>query len=526
MSLSAPGQSPGPASPWFNIGWECCDRWVESGFGGRPAIHFGDRRLTYADLQALSNRIGNALLACGLGRGDRFLVRLPGVPELYATVLGGLKIGAVPVPTPLLFGPRELEHILTVAGARLAVSDATSVQAIRAIRAKLPALRGILCLGALEPDTLSFGDLVAQASASLDPCRTSLEDPAFVLFTSGTTGRPTGIAHAHRAFNLARGNPCGRWVMDLRSDDIVFQPHDLAFSYAFGCGFLFPFHCGASVVASAERVPPERALEWIERFRVSIFLSVPTMYRTLLSLGIEKRFDLSSLRRCISAGEPLAPQTYAEWRARLGLDILEHIGQAELQGFCANTPESGIKPGSVGKPLPGYTVAVLDEEGKPAIGTIGDLVIRDDNPALFYEYVGQPEKWRSTHRNGWYYTGDLAVRDEDGYFSYVSRADDLIKSRGYLISPREVEDTLSAHPAVREVGVVGVPDPVMGQMVKAFVVLQPDRPASPALAQDLQRHVKAHIAPYKAPREIEFVTTLPRGATGKILRRALRPSPG
>ncbi|MBI2369454.1 MAG: acyl-CoA synthetase, partial [Deltaproteobacteria bacterium] len=401
-------------SPSFNLGWECCDRWVGGGFGGRPAIHFGDRRLTFADLQVLSNRIGNTLLGCGLGRGDRFLVRLPNIPELYATVLGGLKIGAVPVPTPLLFGQRELEHILTVAGIRLAVSDQTFLQATRHVRATIPTLRHVLCLGNRGPDALSFEDLVARASPALDPCRTSLEEPAFVLFTSGTTGRPTGIAHAHRAFNLARGNPCGRWAMDLRPDDVVFQPHDLAFSYSFGCGFLFPFHCGASVVASAERVPPERVFEWIERFRVSIFLSVPTMYRTLLSLGIEQRFDLSSLRRCISAGEPLSPRTYAEWKERLGLDILEHIGQAELQMFCANTPQSGIKPGSVGKPLPGYTVAVLNEEGKPAIGAIGDLVIRDDNPALFYEYVGQPEKWQSTHRNGWYYTGDLAIQDEDG----------------------------------------------------------------------------------------------------------------
>lgn len=509
-------------APSFNIGVECCDRWVRAGAGERTALHLPDRRLSFAELTALSNQIGNALRACGLARGDRFLVRLPATAEGYATVLGGLKIGAVAVPAPLLFGPRELEEMVRAAGIELAVTDERSVAVLREIRGRVATLHQVLSFGSPERDTVAFGDVVTRAPAELESCPTTLEDPAFVLFTSGTTGRPTGIAHAHRAFNLAQGDPCGRVGMGLEPDDIVLHPHDLAFSYAFGCGFLFPLHGGASVVASGDRLTPERVGELIARHRVTVLASVPTMYRALLSLEIEQRFDLSSLRRCLSAGEPLPPQTHAEWKARLGLDLLEHIGQAELQMFCANTPATGIEPGSLGRPLPGYSVAVLDDDGTARVGEIGHLVIRDDNPALFYEYVGQPDRWRRTHREGWYYTGDLAIRDEAGFFWYVARADDLIKSRGYLISPREVEETLHSHPAVLEVAVVAVPDAAIGQRVKAFVVLQPGHAPSVALAEDLQRHVKALVAPYKAPKDIEFVAALPRGATGKVLRRALR----
>ncbi|MFZ1059122.1 MAG: acyl-CoA synthetase [Candidatus Rokuibacteriota bacterium] len=523
MDIRAQGPPAEGPPGQFNIGWECCDRWVENGYGEQVAVRFGDQCLSFSELRDLSNRIGNALLSCGLGRGERFLIRLPHIAEFYATVLAGLKIGSVPIPAPMLFRERELERVLTAADVRLVVTDDTLADPIRSIRAKIPTLRHILSVGKPGPDEVSFEEVVARASPSLIHCRTGINDPAFVLFTSGTTGQPTGIAHAHRAFNIARGNPCGRWAMDLQPDDVVFQPHDLAFSYSFGCGFLFPFHCGASVVASRERVPPEKVFEWIEKFKVTIFVSVPTMYRALLAVdGAEKRFDLSSLRRCISAGEPLSPRTYFEWKKRIGIEILEHIGQAELQMFCANVPQIGIKPGSLGKPLPGYRVAVLDEEGRECVRQVGHLVVGEDNPALFYEYVRMPEKWRETHRNGWYYTGDLAMVDGEGYFWYVSRADDLIKSRGYLISPREVEETLIDHPAVREVGVVGIRDAAMGQAVKAFVVLQSDHSPSKGLARDLQQYVKSRIAPYKAPKEIEFVHALPKTATGKILRRDLR----
>ncbi|MGH8914601.1 MAG: acyl-CoA synthetase, partial [Acidimicrobiia bacterium] len=330
-------------------------------------------------------------------------------------------------------------------------------------------------------------------------------------------------AHAHRGFNLAAGDPCGKIGMGLDPTDVVLQPHDPSWSYSLGCGFLFPLCEGASIVASRGMVRPENVLEWVERYRVTILAAVPTFYRAVLShRGIEDGTEISSLRFCTSAGEPLTTNTYFEWKARIGVHVLDHIGQGETSMFCANTPEGGIVPGSVGRPLPGYQVAVLGDDGREIVGVIGELAIRDDNPALFYDYLGMPEKWESTHRDGWYLTGDLARVDEEGNFWYVSRSDDLITSRGYLISPKEVEDTLVDHPSVLEAAVVGHPDDRIGQVVTAYVALQPGYEPGPELAEALIAHARDQIAPFKAPKRIEFLDALPKTPTGKILRRDLR----
>jgi acyl-coenzyme A synthetase/AMP-(fatty) acid ligase len=270
-------------------------------------------------------------------------------------------------------------------------------------------------------------------------------------------------------------------------------------------------------------VRPENALEWVDRYRVTILAAVPTFYRAVLSQqGIENSSDISSLRHCTSAGEPLTTDTYHEWKRRMGVDLLDHIGQGESSMFCANTPEGDVIPGSVGRPLPGYDVAVLDDRARAVVGEVGELAIRDDNPALFFDYIGMPEKWAATHRDGWYLTGDLARVDDDGNFWYISRADDLITSRGYMISPKEVEDTLVGHPSVLEAAVVGHPDPQMGQIVIAFVVVQPGIEADPGLAEELVAYARGQIAPFKAPKRIEFLDELPKTPTGKILRRDLR----
>jgi acetyl-CoA synthetase len=276
-------------------------------------------------------------------------------------------------------------------------------------------------------------------------------------------------------------------------------------------------------VANSGLVRPDNALEWVDRHRVTILAAVPTFYRAVLSRqGIENSSDVSSLRHCTSAGEPLTTNTYHEWKDRMGVELLDHIGQGESSMFCANTPVGGVVPGSVGKPLPGYQVAVLDDKGREVIDEIGELAIRDDNPALFYDYLGMPEKWAATHRDGWYLTGDLARVDDEGNFWYVSRADDLITSKGYMISPKEVEDTLVDHPSVLEAAVVGHPDDHIGQIVTAYVVLQPGYPADADMADELVAHARSQIAPFKAPKRIEFLDELPKTPTGKILRRDLR----
>lgn len=512
---------PGLLSQSFNLGRHCCDRLVEQGLGERPAIHHEEGALSFRTLCDLSNRIGNALRSLGIKPKQRFLIRLHNIPAAYATFLAGLKIGAVPILTPTLLGERELEQILALAEVSLVVTNDELAGPIRKLKKSFKRLR-VLCLGNPEPDEVSFEKLTARQSASLSPHSTGIHDPAFALFTSGTTGTPKGIAHAHRAFNIARGNPCGRWGMGLRSDDVVLSPHDIAWSYTLGCGFLYPLSEGASIVAFPGRVTPEAVVATIARHKVTIFATVPTLYRSLLRLEPLNRSDLASLRHVLSAGEPLPQSIFYEWKQRTGVEILDHIGQAELQMFVANPAGELPKPGSVGRPVPGYQVAVLDESDRPVLGSVGQLAVRDDNLALFYEYIKMPDKWRESHRSGWYLTGDLASVDEEGYFWYVSRADDVITTRGYLVSPGEVEETLMEHDAVKDVAVVGAPSADIGQVVVAYVVLREGAESGPDVGERLREYVKSRIAPFKAPKEFIFVNSLPRTPTGKVMRRTLR----
>ncbi len=507
----------------FNIATACCDDWVSQGDGERPAIHHEGGYLSFRDLQRLVNRLGSGLRSLGLGPGDRFLIRLPAIPEFYAAFLAGLKIGAVAVPTPQLLREKELSHIVKVASVKAAITREDLAGPIRTIRADAPDLEQVVCIGTSDPSEVDLAALIEDGEEDISARKTKPDDPAFVLFSSGTTGVPKGIVHAHRGFNLWAGNPCGKVGMALTNSDVVLHPHDPAWSYSLGCGFLFPLFEGASIVASSARIAPQETLELIERHRVTVLASVPTFYRAILSHpGIESEADLSSLRHCASAGEPLTTSTYHEWLARVGVPILDHIGQGESSMFCANTLDGGLKPGSLGKPLPGFKVAVVNESGNEVVDEVGDLVISADNPGLFCDYLGMPEKWEETHRGGWYYTGDLAREDAEGFFWYVSRADDLINSRGYLISPKEVEDSLVDHPAVLEAGVVGHADEQMGQIVTAYVVLQPGIEGSQELRDALMTHTRDQIAPFKAPKRIEFLDDLPKTPTGKILRRDLR----
>lgn len=507
----------------FNIASACCDRWVQEGHGDRTAIRFDGARLSYHDLHSAVNRLGNGLRTLGLEAGERYLIRLPSRPEFYLAFLAGLKIGAIAVPTPQLLQARELRHIIKTAKVRLVITTEELVAPIRSIRNELGEPQQVVCLGSSDRTEHDFAELIDGSSDNLSAAETKSVDPAYVLFSSGTTGVPKGIAHSHRANNICAGNPGGRVGMGLRPEDVVFQPHDPAWSYSLSCGFLYTLSEGASIVAAPERVRPDDALQWVERYRVSIFASVPTFYRAMLSNpSVEIGVDVSSLRHCLSAGEPLTTNTYHEWMVRVGVPILDHMGQGELSMFCANRPDDGILPGSFGRPLPGYRVAVVDESGEEVIDEVGDLVVSDDNPGLFYDYLGMPEKWEEVHKNGWYYTGDLARQDDEGFFWYISRSDDLITSRGYLISPKEVEDCLVDHPSVLEAGVVGHPHEQMGQIVTAYVVLHEGADPREALEEELMAHAREQIAPFKAPKQVVFLDELPKTSTGKVLRRDLR----
>ena len=508
--------------PQLNLGDWVVDRHVREGRGGRPAVHAGDRSYSYVDLRRLSNRAANALGGLGIGRGDRVLLRLGTNLDCLLAFLGALKLGAVPIPTSLMLRAHEVGAILANCEATVAVVAPDALDVVDAARAGAPHLRHVLLGGEGGDPARSLRALMARAGEEATPAATGPDDPAFMVYSSGTTGTPKGVEHGHR-WIIGTGDAFTQAMTRLGPGDVCYQPQDWSFIYALGCNFLYPFHVGASIVLPGARFDPADAVQTIERHRVSVFCAVPTIYRMMLAAPEVTRPRLASLRLGVSAGEPLPADTFNEWRERLGVTVHDGIGQSENHIFLANQLGKPIKPGSLGTPLPGYRVAVVDDDGAPRPpGEPGHLVIGNDHPGLALGYYRDPERWAGVNRSGWYYTKDFASVDADGYYWYVSRSDDLIKSRGYLISPKEVESALMEHPAVLEAGVVGVPDPVMGQKVRAWVTLKPGFAASPALAEEVKAHARRTIAPFKAPQEVTFVPELPKTLTGKVLRRELR----
>ncbi len=507
----------------INIAAVTVDRQVAAGHGDRVAFYFEGQRITYRELQRRVNQCGNALLRLGVRRGDRFFIRAPNSPEYVAVALAGFKIGAVPIPTNSLFRAWELEHLINNSGAVAAFTTTDLVGPIAEVRPRCPDLKDVIMIGAPAAGYPSWDQFMEGASDRLEAADTHKNDLAFMIYTSGTTGKPKGVEHAHR-WIVGMGDPIVHVLLQLRPEDVCFQPQEISFMYSWGCSFLFPLYAGCSAVLYPGRFDVDRALAAVQKYRATVFTAVPTIFRMVVAKpDAEKQYDLSSLRMGVSGGEPLPADTYQEAKRKFGIEVYDSIGQSENHLFLGERPGMPVKPGSMGKPFPGHTVTVLDEDGKEAPpGAPGYLVIRNDDPGLTLGYRGMEDRWAALNKDGWFYTGDLAYKDEDGYYWYVSRSDDLIKSRAYLISPKEVEEAIMEHPAALEAGVIGLPDPMLGQKVKAYVTLKPGNQASPALAEAIIEKVKAVIAPFKAPREIEFVTELPKTATGKILRRELR----
>jgi len=505
----------------LNIAEAVVDRHVAAGRGGKVAAYFGDRPYTYAELRELSNRFGNALRAIGVRRGDCVMLRLGTNLYTMVAVLGAMKIGAVVVPSSFLFRDHEVEKILRNSDAVVAVSTPELAGPIETVRARTPALRHLILTG--SGGEMSWDRLMERASPELVPETTGSSEIAMIIYSSGTTGDPKGVEQAHR-WLIGTGDPVNRVMTRLEPGDICYQPQDWSFMYPLGSSFLHPLFVGATVVVSEGRFDPEVAFATIERFGVTVFAAVPTIYRMMLAApGAESRFRLSTLRMGMSAGEALPADTFNGWRDRFGVTIYDGIGQTETHIFIANRIGMPIKPGAMGKPLPGFEAAILDDEGNlQPPGTQGHLVIRNDHPGLTLGYHKEPERWAAVNRGGWYYTKDIAWVDDEGYYWYVSRSDDLIKSRAYLISPKEVESALLEHPAVLEAAVVGIPDPAIHERVKAFLTLKPGNQPGGALIEEIRSHVRGVIAPYKVPHEIEFLAEMPKTANGKILRRELR----
>ncbi len=497
-----------------NCAAEFLDRWVEAGRGDEPCLIGPQETLTYRQLQERVNRICNVLVGrLGFVPGNRVLLRSANNPTMIAVYLAVLKAGGVVVATMPLLRAREIAYPVAKAKIAFAFCDHRLRDEMERARALSPDLRHVVYWGSGAPEDLEA--LIAEASPEFRAVDTAADDVCLIGFTSGTTGEPKGTMHFHRDM-LAICDAYAANVLRPEPGDRFIGSPPLAFTFGLGGIVLFPMRVGASTVL-LEKAGPDELLPAIMEHRATICFTAPTAYRAMLS-KIEG-YDLSSLRKCVSAGEPLPKGTFEAWKAATGIKLMDGIGATEMLHIFIAAPEEEIRPGATGKPVPGYEARVVDEEGRTLPpGSIGRLAVRGPTGCRYLA----DERQRRYVQDGWNITGDTYLMDEDGYFWYQARSDDMIISSGYNIAGPEVEAALLTHAAVAECGVVGAPDEERGMVVKAYVVLHPGHEPGPHLTKALQDHVKAEIAPYKYPRLIEFVEALPRTQTGKLQRFELR----
>jgi 2-aminobenzoate-CoA ligase len=494
---------------------ELLDRMVEQGFGSRPCVVSPADALTYTALLQRVNRIANVLVRdMGLQPGNRVLLRAANNPMLAAAILAVIKAGGIVVPTMPLLRARELAYPIRKAKIALALCDARLSAEMDKARELAPELARTIYWGGGGAKSLEA--LMAQPGyENFAAYNTASDDICLIAFTSGTTGEPKGTMHYHRDL-LATCDSYGKHVLRANADDIFSGSPPLAFTFGLGGILLFPLRVGAATLL-LEKVSPDELLAAIEKFRITVCFTAPTAYRAILSKLATH--DISSLRKCVSAGEPLPKATWDAWHEATGVKIMDGIGSTEMLHIFIGSNEDDMRPGATGRPVRGYEAMVTDEAGHelPA-GTIGQLAVRGPTGCRYLA----DRRQTNYVRNGWNVTGDTYVMDADGYFWFQARSDDMIISSGYNIAGPEVESVMLTHPAVAECGVVGASDAERGQIVKAYVVLRAGHAGDAALTKALQDFVKAEIAPYKYPRAIEYVTSLPRTETGKLQRFRLR----
>lgn len=498
----------------LNVVSELLDHWIEKGHGDQPCILSPDSRWTYRELAGKVNRIANVLTRdLGMKAGHRVLLRAGNTPMLVAAYLAIIKAGGIVVATMPMLRAKELSYPIQKAKIHLALCDHALREELEAAKRLAPDLERIVTWGHSGADSLD--SLMAQAPDVFEAVDTAQDDVCLIGFTSGTTGEPKGTMHYHRDL-LAICDCYGAKVLKAKASDIFIGSPPLAFTFGLGGLVLFPMRIGAASVM-LEKAPPDELMAAIARFKATVSFTAPTAYRAML--GKLAEHDISSLRVCVSAGEHLPLATFEAWHTATGLKLMDGIGATEMLHIFIGAPEDKILPGSTGLVVPGYEAKVVDADGQEVPrGTIGLLAVRGPTGC---RYLDDPRQSNYV-RNGWNITGDSFMQSEDGYFWYQARSDDMIVSSGYNIAGPEVEASLLMHPDVAECGVVGSPDPERGMVVKAYIVLKAGIAKDGATVKRLQDYVKADIAPYKYPREIEFVDHLPRTETGKLQRFALR----
>ncbi|MFC2047081.1 acyl-CoA synthetase [Chloroflexota bacterium] len=514
----------------FNFGFDIIDKWAEK--SSKLALvsvdDSGDKaqRHTFRELAQLSNKLANVLREHGINKGDRVLIMLPRIPEWYVAVLSAIKLGSIFMPTPTLSTAKDIEYRIKQSEAVAAITSSEFVVQFQEMKAHCPSLKELILIDGDKNGWVDCKREMTGAPAELKPQEApKSNDPMLIYFTSGTTGYPKMVLHT-QAYALAH-IVTAKYVHDLRSTDLHWTIADTGWAKT-AWGKLFgQWILGAAVLQHDKKnnFEPKKALKVLERYGVTTFCAPPTVYRMLILEDLSS-YQLSHLRHCVSAGEPLSAESIRAWKLATGLEIYDCYGQTESVCLIGNYPNMPIRPGSTGKPTPGHIVSVVDNEGNelPA-GKQGKIAVKVKPvypPGLLKEYWKDPEAMARSFHGDWYYTGDMAYTDEDGYFWFIGRDDDVIKSSGYRIGPFEVESALQEHPAVAESAAVGIPDPVRGQIVKAFVVLAPSYNVSDELTKELQDMVRKVTAPYKYPREIEYVADLPKTVSGKIIRSELR----
>jgi len=505
----------------FNVVEPLVDSHLAQGRGNKAAILCGDETVTYRDLFERVNRVGNLLRTLGVRMEDRVAILMPDSPGCVYGFFGAMKIGAVSIPMNTNLLPKDYEYLLNDSRARVLIVHSTLLGKVAEVRARLKYLEHIVVSGEVTMGTLSLEQMMQTASPELERADTNKDDAAFWLYSSGTTGFPKGAIHLHHDM-IVEADLYAKETIGLMESDVSFSVAKLFFAYGLGNGLYFPLRTGGTTVLLPDRPLPDAVFGVIERYHPTVFYAVPTAYANLLNAAERSdRASLGRVRMCVSAGEPLPKTIYEKWLKRFGVEILDGIGSTEILHIFISNRSGRVKPGSTGEVVTGYEARIVDDQGKDLpVGEVGTLLIKGDS--IGDGYWNKHEATQKTFLGEWINTHDKYRMDEDGYFWYAGRTDDMMKVSGMAVWPADVEAILLEHPAVLESGVAGVEDADGLTKPWAFVVLKKGHEPTAELAHELQTFVKTHTEPHKYPRVIRFVHDLPKTATGKIQRYKLR----
>jgi len=518
---------------YFNFGYDVVDRWAKlqpqklallavDASGANP------KHCTFSDISMASNRFANILKKLGLKKGDRVFLMLPPIPEWYVAIIGMIKLGVIPMPATTQCTSKDIEYRINQSESIMILTDGSNASKVEGIGGKCKSLKHVMLVrGQQAGGWLSYESEMAKISDGKTPVeKTRSDDPMLLYFTSGTVSYPKMVIHTQASYGIGHLITAKYW-QDLKPADLHWTISDMGWSKAAWSRLFGQWTIGSALFLhdAQGKFDPPITLDLLKRYGITVFCAPPTVYRVLVLENL-KRYKLDSLRHCMAAGEPLNPEVIYQWEKQTGLKIYDGYGQTETVNIVANYRCMPIKPGSMGKPTPGFDISIVDEDGgelpPKAEGHIAIKVKPTRPVGLFKEYWKVSDKTSEVFKGDWYYTGDKAFKDEDGYYWFVGRADDVIISSGYRIGPFEVESALIEHPAVAESAVVASPDELRGEVVKAFVVLAPGYSASEELKKELQEYVRRVTAPYKHPRKIDFVNDLPKTISGKIKRGELK----